>query len=108
MYDIDLKENESIIYNNDEIKTNDKILDVSLVITNNRLIILQEGNNLGNMNNLLRTTKGIGFIRNRKIIFQIILDEIKEVVSSEYTKITFNNNTFIEIQDEKVKNILKI
>ena len=108
MYDIDLKENESIIYNNDEIKTNDKILDVSLVITNNRLIILQEGNKLGNMNNLLRTTKGIGFIRNRKIIFQIILDEIKEVVSSEYTKITFNNNTFIEIQDEKVKNILKI
>ena len=60
MYNIDLQENETIIYNNDEtkIKANDKVLDISLVITNTRLIILQDTNKLGNMNNLLRTTKG--------------------------------------------------
>ena len=109
MYNINLQENETIIYNNDEvkIKKNDKILEVSLVITNNRLIILEDGNKLGNMNNLLRATKGLGFIPNKEIIFQTNRDEIKEIVYNEYTKIIFNNNTFIEIQDENIKHVLE-
>ena len=108
MYNIDLQENEIIIYNNDEskLKTQDKILDVSLVITNNRLIILQDTNKLGNMNNVLRTTKGLGFIPNREIIFQININEIKNIIYNEYTKILFNNNTFIEIKDDNIKHIL--
>lgn len=110
MYNINLQENETIIYNNDEvkIKANNKILEVSLVITNNRLIILEDGNKLGNMNNLLRTTKGLGFIPNKEIIFQINRDEIKEIVYNEYTKIIFNNDTFVEIQDGNIKHILEI
>lgn len=110
MYNINLQESETIVYNNDElkIKTNNKILEVSLVITNNRLIILEDGNKLGNMNNLLRTTKGLGFIPNKEIIFQTNRDEIKEIVYNEYTKIIFNNNTFIEIQDENIKYVLEI
>lgn len=109
MYNIDLQENETIIYNNDEtkIKANDKILDISLVITNNRLIILQDSNKLGNMNNVLRTTKGLGFIPNREIIFQINRNEIKDIIYNEYAKIIFNNNTFIEVKDENIKHILE-
>jgi len=109
MYNINLNENEIIIYNNDEtkIKANDRVLDVSLVITNNRLIILEDGNKLGNLNNLLRTTKGLGFIPNREIIFQINRNEIKDIIYNEYAKILFNNNTFIEIQDKNIKQILK-
>lgn len=110
MYNINLQENETIVYNNDEvkIKANDKILEVSLVITNNRLIILEDGNKLGNMNNLLMTTKGLGFMPNKEIIFQISRDEIKEIVYNEYTKIIFINNTFVEIQDENIKHVLEI
>ena len=108
MYNIDLKENENIIYNNDEAKILNKnqILEVSLVITNNRLIILEDSNKLGDLNNLLKTTKGLGFIPNMEIIFQIPLNEIKDIISNEYTKIVFNNNTFVEINDENIKHIL--
>lgn len=110
MYNINLQENETIVYNNDEvkIKANNKILEVSLVITNNRLIILEDGNKLGNMNNLLRTTKGLGFIPNKEIIFQINRNEIKEIIYNEYTKIIFINNTFVEIQDKNIKYVLEI
>jgi len=109
MYNIDLQENENIIYNNDEtkIKANDKVLDISLVITNNRLIILQDTNKLGNLNNVLRTTKGLGFIPNREIIFQININEIKDIIYKDYNKIIFNNNTFIEVKDENIKHILE-
>ena len=110
MYNINLQENETIVYNNDDvkIKANNKILEVSLVITNNRLIILEDGNKLGNMNNLLRTTKGLGFIPNKEIIFQINRNEIKEIIYNEYTKIIFINNTFVEIQDKNIKYVLEI
>lgn len=60
------------------------------------------------MNNLLRTTKGLGFIPNKEIIFQINRDEIKEIIYNEYTKIIFNNTAFVEIQDENIKHILEI
>ena len=48
----------------------------------------------------------LGFIPNREIIFQINLNEIKDIVYNEYTKILFNNNTFIEVKDENIKHIL--
>ena len=78
MYNIDLNDNEMIVYNNDEVNVlnNNKVIEVSVVVTNSRLIILQDGNKLGNMNNLLRTTKSIGFVPNREIIFQTSLDDI--------------------------------
>lgn len=109
MYNIDLNDNEIIIYNNDEVKilNNNKVIDVSLVITNNRLIILQDGNKLGNMNNLLRTTKAIGFISNREIIFQTPLSSIVDVINDEHIKLVLNNNYFIEINDKNIINILK-
>jgi len=109
MYNIDLNDNETIIYNNDEVKVlnNNKIIDVSLVITNNRLIILQDGNKLGNMNNLLRTTKAIGFVPNREIIFQTPLTNIVETIPGEYVKIVLSNNTFIEINDSNIIHILE-
>ena len=109
MYNIDLKENEMIIYNNDDakIKIKGKVIEVSLVITNTRLIILQDSNKLGNMNNVLRTTKAMGFIPNREIIFEALLDDIINVISNEYSKIVLKDNTFIDISDENIIYILQ-
>lgn len=109
MYNIDLNDNEIIIYNNDEVSVlnNDKKIDVSLVITNQRLIVLQDGNKLGNMNNVLRTTKAIGLVPNREIIFQTLLVSIVGTIPGEYVKIVLNNNTFIEIKDKNIIHILE-
>ena len=109
MYNIDLKENEMIIYNNDEVNilNNNEIIEVSVVVTNSRLIILQDGNKLGNMNNVLRTTKGVGFISNREIIFQLPLSDIVKTIPGEYSKIVLNNNTFIQISDENIIHIIE-
>ena len=108
MYNIDLNDNETIIYNNDDVKVlnNNKVIDVSLVITNNRLIILQDGNKLGNMNNLLRTTKAIGFMPDREIVFQISLTDIIATIPGECVKLVLSNNTFVEINDQNIIHIL--
>ena len=109
MYNIDLNDNEMIIYNNDEVNilNNNEIIEVSIVITNSRLIILQDGNKLGNMNNLLRTTKAIGFIPNSEIIFQTSLNDIIATIPGEYVKIVLSNNTFIEINDKNIIHVLE-
>lgn len=109
MYNIDLKENEIIIYNNDDVRVlkNNQVIEVSVVITNNRLIILQDGNKLGNMNNLLRTTKGVGFVPNREIIFEVSLSDIVNTIPGEHSKIVLNNNTFIEINDQNIIHVLE-
>ena len=109
MYNIDLKENEEIIYNNDEAKilSENQVLEVSLVITNNRLIILEDATKLGNLNNLFRTVKRVSLVPNREIIFQTLLNEIKDIISDKYIKIILNNNDFIEINDKNIIDILK-
>lgn len=109
MYNIDLKENETIIYNNDDVQVlkDNQIVEVSVVVTNNRLIILQDGNKLGNMNSVLRTTKSVGFVPNREVIFEISLSEIIKIIPGEYSKIVLSNNTFIQISDENIIYIIE-
>lgn len=109
MYNIDLKENETIIYNNDDVQVlkDNQIVEVSVVVTNNRLIILQDGNKLGNMNSVLRTTKSVGFVPNREIIFEVSLSNIVKTMPGEYSKIVLNNNTFIQISDENIIHIIE-
>jgi len=109
MYNIDLKENEMIIYNNDDVQVlkNEQIIEVSVVITNDRLIILQDSNKLGNMNNVLRTTKGIGFTPNREVVFEVSLSDIVKTIHGEYSKVVLSNNTFIQISDENIINIIE-
>jgi len=109
MYNIDLKENETIIYNNDDVQVlkDNQIIEVSVVITNEKLIILQDGNKLGNMNNLLRTTKGLGFVPKMEVIFEVPLSDIADTVPGEYSKIVLNNNTFIQINDENIIHIIE-
>ena len=109
MYNINLNENEIIIYNNDEdhILSGDELIDVSVVVTNSRLIILQDGNKLGDMNHLLRTTKAIGFIPSKEIIFETPLCSIVDIINEKYIKVILNDNYFIEISDKNIINILK-
>lgn len=109
MYNIDLKENETIIYNNDDVQVlkDNQVIEVSVVITNDRLIILQDGNKLGNMNNVLRTTKGIGFLPNMEIVFEVPLSDIVKTIHGEYLKIVLNNNTFIQISDENIIHVIE-
>lgn len=109
MYNIDFKENEMIIYNNDDVQVlnNNQIIEVSVVITNERLIVLRDGNKLGNMNNVLRTTKGIGFVPNREVIFEVSLSDIVNTIGGEYSKIVFKNNTFIQISDENIIQVIE-
>ena len=109
MYNIDLKENETIIYNNDDVKIlkNNQIIEVSVVITNERLIILRDGNKLGTMNNVLKTVKAIGFVPNKESIFEVSLSDIVDTIPGDYSKIVLGNNTFIQISDNNIIHVIK-
>jgi len=109
MYNINLKDCETIIYNNDDVNVlnNEKIINVSLVITNKRLIILEDVNKLDNMNTVLRTTKAIGFIPQKEIIFETNLENINSIIPGKTIKINLKNNTFIELDDKEIVYILE-
>ena len=109
MYNLNLNESEMIIYNNDDtyVLSDNKKIEVSLVITNQRLMILEDRNKQGNLNTILRTTKGMSFIPNREIIFEVPLEQIITTLPGEYIKLILNNSTFIEIQDDNIIHILE-
>lgn len=109
MYNINLNELEMIIYNNDDayVLSNNKKIEVSLVITNQRLMLLEDGNKLGNLNTILKTTKGMSFIPNREIIFEVSLEQIIATIPGEYVKLILSNSTFVEIQDVNIIHILE-
>lgn len=109
MYNIDLSENETIIYNNDEskvIKENDSI-NVSIVITNNRLIILEDTNKKSSIHNVLTMTKAMSFMPNKEIIFEIELSKIVDVITEDKTKIILPNNQYIFVLDNNIEHIIK-
>lgn len=108
MYNLDLNENEIIIYSNEtKILNKGNRVDVAVVITNERLLLLQEVNKLGNLNTVLRQTLALGFVPNKEVIFEAKLDDIKGMVAGEYVKIVFNNNSFIEIGDKNIVSVIE-
>lgn len=109
MYDIELNENETIIYNNDESKVikNNNSINVSIVITNNRLIILEDTNKKSSMHNVLAITKSISFVPNKEIVFEIELSKIVDVITEELTKIVLPNNQYVLVLDNNIEHIIK-
>ena len=105
MYDFKLNKNEEIklISDNTIVYTAKEIRNVTCIVTNQRLIILDYPNGVHNSAEDLRISSKISYIRNKEVIEEIDLKNIKNITKeANYFKMEFRNKKYINLNDDKV------
>lgn len=111
MYDFKLNENEKIklISDNAIIYTTKNKINVTCIITNKRLLILDYPSGVHNSAEDLRISGKMTYIRKKEVIGEIDLKDIENIIKeSDYYKIEFNNNEYINLNDDEIIEYLKM
>ena len=108
MYDLKLKENEEIKLIDDYVLVKNNSEYLTVIITNQRLLVLDYPSMLYNSKEDLRISGKLNYIKMKEVVLGKKISEIKEIDDSqEYVKITFVNDTYIEIKGTSVIDMLK-
>lgn len=108
MYNFELIDNEEVIKIFDEIflkqEENEKI--TTIILTNKRLLfldylVLNEGLEV------LRIAKGADYIKYKDVYYQIDLNDIVNIISSEYYQVILKNKMSFEFENEELYNLLQ-
>lgn len=99
MYNINFLENEIIELDDNSAKiiVNDKILDIAIIKTNKRLLILKDTNRDIDNYEVLRITRAVSYLPNFELIFEIDLNNI-EIIDNNEIKLK-NGKEFTIISD---------
>ena len=107
MYNFKLLDNEEIILIDDNVLVKDRDNLYTVIITNKRLLVLDYPSNVYNSMEDLRISGKINYVKMKEIILEKKLDEIKRIdKSSEFSKIIFLDDSFIQIKSIDVINKL--
>ena len=110
MYDFKLNENEKIklISDNAIIYTTKNKINVTCIITNKRLLILDYPSGVHNSAEDLRISGKMTYIRKKEIVADINLKDITSIIKeNNYYRIELNNKGYINLSDEEIIKHLK-
>ena len=110
MYDFKLNKNEEIklISDNTIIYTDIEEKNVTSIVTNQRLLILDYPSGIYNSKEDLRISGKMTYIRKKEIICEINLQDIKSIIKDKsYYKIELDNNSYINLVDDEIISFLK-
>ncbi len=110
MYDFKLNKNEEVklISDNTIVYTAKEDKNVTCIITNQRLLILDYPSGIYNSAEDLRISGKMTYIRKKEVIGEIDLKDIENIIKeSDYYKIEFNNNEYINLNDNEIIEYLK-
>ena len=110
MYDFKLKNNEEIRLISDDtiIYTDNEEINVTCIITNQRLLILDYPSGIYNSAEDLRVSGKMTYIRKKEIVAEINLKDITSITKeNNYYKIELNNKGYINLSDEEIIKYLK-
>ena len=104
MYDFKLKNNEEIRLISDDtiIYTDNEEINVTCIITNQRLLILDYPSGIYNSAEDLRVSGKMTYIRKKEIVAEINLKDITSIIKeNNYYRIELNNKSYINLSDEE-------
>ena len=110
MYDLKLNKNEEIklISNDTIIYTDKEVKNITCIITNIRLLILDYPSGIHNSKEDLRISGKMTYIRKKEIICEINLSDIVSITNNNrYYKITLKDKKYINLDDNNVIKYLK-
>ena len=111
MYDFKLNKGEEIklISDNTIVYTSSEERNVTCIITNKRLLILDYPSGAHNSAEDLRISGKMTYIRKKEVIGEIDLKDIENITKeSDYYKIEFNNKEYINLNDKEIIEYLKM
>ena len=107
MYNYKLLDNEEIALIDDNVIIKDKDNLYTVIITNKRLLVLDYPSGVYNSMEDLRISGNINYVKMKEIILDKKIDEIKKIDdNSEFSKIIFLDDSFIQIKSIDVINKL--
>ena len=105
MYDFKLNSKEKIVLIDDDVVFKNKPEYLTIIITNERLLVLDYPSILYNSNEDLRASGRLNYLKMKEVILSKKLTEIKTIETiSEYSKIVFTDDTYLEIKAKEVIN----
>ena len=110
MYDFKLNKNEEVklISDNTIVYTSSEEINVTCIITNKRLLILDYPSGIHNSAEDLRISGKMNYIRKKEIIEEIDLSVIASITKeNNYYRIEINNKGYINLSDEEIIKYLK-
>lgn len=108
MYDFKMLDNEEIVLIDDYVLVKNNSEYLTFIITNKRLLALDYPSSVFNAREDLRISGKMNYIKMKELILDKKITEIKNIEeNSEYSKITFENDTYIEIKSKDITNKLK-
>ena len=106
MYEFDKLNNEKIILISDDsfLKVDENWKNISSIVTNKRLILLDYPSNINNYEETLRVSRGMDYVRKKEVLFNINLDEIiKMEMDGKYL---LKDGNYFHLKDSGVKKIV--
>jgi len=106
MYEFEKLKDEEILLISDNtiLKKDEKDINISTVVTNKRLLLLDYPSSVNNYEEALRTTRNQEYLKKKEIILEVNLSDIKEIIEEDYDKYLLSNNNYFYIKDNEVKN----
>lgn len=106
MYIFDKLENEEIEYISDSalLKVNEQDKNISVILTNQRLLLLDYPSKVNNYEEALKS-KAVNYIEKKEVILAVNLSDI---ISIENDKYTLKDTNYFYLKDEELKKYINV
>lgn len=106
MYIFDKLENEEIEYISDSaiLKVNEQDKNISVILTNQRLLLLDYPSKVNNYEEALKS-KAVNYIEKKEVILEVNLSDI---ISIENDKYTLKDTNYFYLKDEELKKYINV
>ncbi len=106
MYNYKLLDGEEVILISDNslLKKDNDNLNISTILTNKRLILLDYPNPVNNYEEVLRTSRNMDCIKQKEELYSVSLEQIKTIYQEDnYDKYILNNGDYFFLNDKDIK-----
>ena len=110
MYNFKIMDGEEIILISDNslLKKDEDIVEISTILSDKRMILLDFPSKDNNYEEALRTSRGVDYFKMKEVILEINLQDIKDLIpEKEFDQYILTNGNYFYLKDEKIKKEVK-
>jgi len=106
MYEFQKLENEEILFLSDNslLKVNNQDKNISTIVTNQRLLLLDYPNKANNYEEALKS-KGTSYIEKKEVILEV---KLSDIISIENDKYLLKDTNYFYLNDDEIKKYIHI
>lgn len=109
MYDLKKTLDEDIISIIDDsiLKFEGKSREISIILTNKRIVFLDYPSAINNYEETMRISRGINYLRKKEPFFELEIKDLKSIEKGDFDKYQLKNGNYFFLESEKLRNELQ-